>query len=35
MDTLFLLGFGPRTAQAAVELGKQLHPSVAVPAVPQ
>jgi len=35
LDTLFLLGFGPRTAQAAAALGKQLHPSVAVPAVPQ
>ncbi len=33
METLFLLGFGPRTAQAAMTLGKQLHPAVAVPAV--
>lgn len=35
MDTLLLLGFGPRTAQAAMTLGKQLHPSVAVPSVLQ
>ncbi|GAB4227361.1 MAG: hemin ABC transporter substrate-binding protein [Kiloniellaceae bacterium] len=31
MDTLLLLGFGPRTAQAAAELGRQLHPTLAVP----
>jgi iron complex transport system substrate-binding protein len=31
MDTLLLLGFGPRTAEAAATLGKQLHPSVILP----
>ncbi|GAB4366402.1 MAG: hemin ABC transporter substrate-binding protein [Kiloniellaceae bacterium] len=35
MDTLFLLGFGPRTAQAAMTLGRQLHPAVAAPAALQ
>src|SRR3546814_8783213 len=32
MDGLLLFGFGPRTAAAAATLGKQLHPTVAVPA---
>ena len=32
IDTLLLLGFGPRTAQAAAQLGSQLHPSVTLPA---
>ena len=32
MDTLLLLGFGPRTAEAAAKLGKALHPEIAVPA---
>ena len=32
MDSLLLLGFGPRTAQAAATLGRQLHPTVALPA---
>lgn len=31
MDSLLLLGFGPRTAEAAAALGRQLHPSVALP----
>jgi len=35
MDTLLLLGFGPRTAEAAAQLGRELHPSVTVPAVGQ
>mgnify|MGYP000318434711 CR=1 FL=1 len=35
MDTLLLLGFGPRTAEAAAELGKQLHPAVAPPVLSQ
>jgi iron complex transport system substrate-binding protein len=34
MDTLLLLGFGPRTGQAVATLGKQLHPSVALPVAP-
>jgi iron complex transport system substrate-binding protein len=33
MDTLLLLGFGPRTAEAAAQLGKELHPEIAPPAV--
>jgi iron complex transport system substrate-binding protein len=33
MDTLLLLGFGPRTAEAAATLGRQLHPAVALPAL--
>ncbi|HMA14699.1 MAG TPA: ABC transporter substrate-binding protein [Kiloniellaceae bacterium] len=32
MDTLLLLGFGPRTAEAVATLGRQLHPSVVLPA---
>lgn len=28
MDTLYLLGFGPRTGQAAVELTRALHPEL-------
>jgi iron complex transport system substrate-binding protein len=32
MDTLLLLGFGPRTGEAATILGKELHPAVALPA---
>mgnify|MGYP001793582770 CR=1 FL=1 len=35
IDTLLLLGFGPRTAQAAAQLGRQLHPSVTLPAALQ
>lgn len=35
MDTLLLLGFGPRTAEAAVALGRELHPSTALPAALQ
>ncbi len=35
MDGLLLLGFGPRTAEAAGQLGKQLHPQVALPATLQ
>lgn len=31
MDSLLLLGFGPRTAEAAASLGKQLHPAVILP----
>ncbi|WP_193369042.1 heme/hemin ABC transporter substrate-binding protein [Pelagibius marinus] len=31
MDSLLLLGFGPRTAAAAAELGKRLHPAITVP----
>ena len=29
MDGLYLLGFGPRTADAARELARQLHPGLA------
>lgn len=32
MDGLLLLGFGPRTAEAAAHLGKELHPEIALPA---
>jgi iron complex transport system substrate-binding protein len=32
MDGLLLLGFGPRTPQAATELGTALHPQVTLPA---
>jgi len=35
MDTLLLLGFGPRTAEAAKQLGKALHPDLALPAALQ
>jgi iron complex transport system substrate-binding protein len=35
MDGLLLLGFGPRTAAAAAELGKQLHPALVIPATAQ
>jgi iron complex transport system substrate-binding protein len=31
MDSLLLLGFGPRTAAAAATLGKQLHPTAPLP----
>lgn len=31
MDGLLLLGFGPRTAEAVAELGRQLHPQVMLP----
>lgn len=33
MDDLYLLGFGPRTPLALVDLAKALHPSLAVPRV--
>ena len=33
LDGLLLLGFGPRTAEAAAVLGRELHPTVALPAV--
>jgi iron complex transport system substrate-binding protein len=33
LDGLLLLGFGPRTAEAAAALGRELHPTVAPPAV--
>ena len=29
MDTLYLLGFGPRTGQAALDLTLKLHPELA------
>ncbi|MPZ09544.1 MAG: ABC transporter substrate-binding protein [Kiloniellaceae bacterium] len=32
MDGLLLLGFGPRTAEAADLLGRELHPEIALPA---
>ena len=32
MDTLLLLGFGPRTAEAVATLGQALHPDIALPA---
>ena len=32
MDGLLLLGFGPRTAEAAGLLGRELHPEIALPA---
>jgi len=32
MDTLLLLGFGPRTPEAAALLGKELQPAITVPA---
>lgn len=35
MDGLLLLGFGPRTAEAAGRLGKELHPEIALPAALQ
>lgn len=35
MDTLLLLGFGPRTAEAAARLGRELHPSIVLPAALQ
>lgn len=31
MDSTFLLGFGPRTAQAAADLARRLHPGLALP----
>jgi iron complex transport system substrate-binding protein len=35
MDTLLLLGFGPRTAEAVATLGQALHPDIALPAAAQ
>lgn len=35
MDGLLLLGFGPRTAEAAARLGKALHPEIVVPGTAQ
>lgn len=35
MDTLLLLGFGPRTAEAVAQLGRALHPNIALPAAAQ
>jgi iron complex transport system substrate-binding protein len=35
MDGLLLLGFGPRTAEAAGHLGKQLHPEIVLPSAAQ
>lgn len=32
MESLLLLGFGPRTGEAAATLGKQLHPTLELPA---
>jgi iron complex transport system substrate-binding protein len=34
-DALFLLGFGPRLAQATHDLGRALHPGAALRALPQ